>query len=72
MEGRILHSWQFWLIIGAYVLSAGVLSFVKLKYKENAEFSWGWALIPLCNWAAFLFFFFFVFLDGIIEKIKES
>ena len=72
MEERILYSWPFWVLVGIYLLSAGVLTWFKTKYKRNCEFGWGWVFIPGCNWAAFLFFFFFVFLDGIIDGTKNN
>lgn len=72
MDEGLLHNWGFWVLISIYLISAGVLGILKLVYKDNCEYTWGWVLIPGVNWLGFLFFFFFIFLDGIIESFKNN
>ena len=69
---ELLHTWGFWVVVGTYLLSAIVLTVLKLVYKDRFELAWGWILFPLANWAAFLFVFFFVFVDGIIDSFKND
>ena len=72
MNEELCNNWGLWVFIGVYLLSAGVLGTIKLVYNDRCGYSWGWVLIPFVNWVAFLFFFFFIFLDGIIESFKKS
>ena len=68
---ELVHTWGFWVVAGTYLLSAIVLTVLKLVYKDGFELSWGWILLPGANWAAFVFVFFFVILDGIIDWFKN-
>ena len=63
---ELSHSSLFWLVVGACLLSACVLGYLKLRGRF--DLGWHWVLTPLVNWAVFCFWFFFVFIDGLLEK----
>lgn len=56
--------------LAGYIIATAILSVMKLRNK--CDLGWHWLLTPLVNWAVFCFWFFFVFLDDIIEKRKNK